>query len=84
MYCTHAKFLSLYIFLKVAICLIPYVHKYVHIKGYHLRIKLVPKKADMDMTEFNADNRFTANVALSPSHAYSSSAIGVNKLLVSA
>ena len=35
-----------------------------------------------DMTELMADSRLTINVALSPSHAYSSSAIGVSNLLM--
>ena len=35
-----------------------------------------------DMRELMADNRLTINVALSPSQAYSSSAIGVSNLLM--
>ena len=43
-------------------------------------MKLVPRNTVMDMIAFIADKRLTTNVALSPSHAYSSSASGVSKL----
>ena len=42
---------------------------------------LVPMKAAIDIMELTADNKLTTNVALSPSQAYSSSAIGVSNLL---
>jgi len=48
--------------------------------SYHLRMSLVPIKDVMDMMELMADRRLTINVALSPSQAYSSSAIGVSNL----
>lgn len=43
-------------------------------------MKLVPRKTVIDIMAFRADKRLTTNVALSPSHAYSSSANGANKL----
>ena len=43
-------------------------------------MKLVPRNTVMDIIAFIADKRLTTNVALSPSHAYSSSASGANKL----
>ena len=59
-----------------------YKHKH-YTKCYHLRMKLVPRKVIMHMMPIIANNRLTTNVALSSSQAYSSSAIGVTKLLQS-